>query len=201
MDSFSGKLPDIAVVRDRCRSLAMLDAILSPDWEGRYYSFDSRWGEGEEVASMRDGCGSDWFMVFTSTGVYARGFDRAVPNSPDLLNQVPDIFRAYVEEPSFTDYDGSPIVTICFWREVSDSAWRIAMTQEGGEDLFALLAEGTAEAYREWAEEYYEIELDLKVVQHIFSLHPITREVALSLNPEVDLALLAQDIAEIGYPE
>jgi hypothetical protein len=32
------RLPDIPVVRDRSRSLAMLDAILSPVWEYRYYS-------------------------------------------------------------------------------------------------------------------------------------------------------------------
>ncbi|WP_328884814.1 hypothetical protein [Streptomyces sp. NBC_00316] len=31
------QLPTIANLRDLCRSLAMLDAILSPDWESRYY--------------------------------------------------------------------------------------------------------------------------------------------------------------------
>ncbi|MGW4895655.1 hypothetical protein ACWEQL_25835 [Kitasatospora sp. NPDC004240] len=45
------RLPDIATLRDRCRALAVLDAVLSPDWEGRYHTFDSRWGEGEEMAS------------------------------------------------------------------------------------------------------------------------------------------------------
>lgn len=31
------QLPTIADLRELCRSLAMLDAILSPDWESRYY--------------------------------------------------------------------------------------------------------------------------------------------------------------------
>jgi len=29
----------------------MLDAILSPEWEFRYYSFNSKWAEGEMMAS------------------------------------------------------------------------------------------------------------------------------------------------------
>lgn len=48
------QLPTVADLRDRCRSLAMLDAILSPDWESRYYSFNAGWADGEEMASMRN---------------------------------------------------------------------------------------------------------------------------------------------------
>ncbi len=35
----------------------MLDAIMSPDWELRYFSFDSRWSPTEEMVSMRNGSG------------------------------------------------------------------------------------------------------------------------------------------------
>jgi hypothetical protein len=54
------RLPDIPVVRDRSRSLAMLDAILSPEWEYRYYSFNAAWGPAQELASMRNGSGDDY---------------------------------------------------------------------------------------------------------------------------------------------
>ena len=37
-------MPDIPALRRLTQSLAVLDAILSPEWENRYYSFDSRWG-------------------------------------------------------------------------------------------------------------------------------------------------------------
>jgi hypothetical protein len=50
-------LPDISTLRRLTRSLAMLDAIMSPEWESRYYSFDSHWGPGELMASMRNGQG------------------------------------------------------------------------------------------------------------------------------------------------
>ncbi|MFJ9743779.1 hypothetical protein ACIRS4_37680, partial [Streptomyces sp. NPDC101166] len=97
------RLPEIQVLRDRCRAMAMLDAILSPEWESRYYSFDSTWGEGEEVASMRNGSGDDWFIVFSGAGVYGRGFDHEAPNAPDVLQAVPSVFEIYVTEPAFAD--------------------------------------------------------------------------------------------------
>ncbi len=34
-------LPNVDDLRQLLQSLAMLDAILSPDWDGRYYSFKS----------------------------------------------------------------------------------------------------------------------------------------------------------------
>jgi hypothetical protein len=46
-------LPNAAGLRDLLRSMAMLDAILCPDWDGRYYSFDSRWAKGEQIDAIR----------------------------------------------------------------------------------------------------------------------------------------------------
>ena len=53
-------LPDIPTVRRRSQALAILDAILCPEWAYRYFSFDSRWGPGEEMASMRNGSGDEY---------------------------------------------------------------------------------------------------------------------------------------------
>jgi hypothetical protein len=66
------RLPDIPVVRDRSRSLAMLDAILSPQWEYRYYSFNGSWGPAQELASMRNGSGDDYAVVFSPAGAWVR---------------------------------------------------------------------------------------------------------------------------------
>jgi hypothetical protein len=40
-------------LKSLCQSLAMLDAIMSPDWEYRHYSFDSKWDLNEMMASMK----------------------------------------------------------------------------------------------------------------------------------------------------
>lgn len=34
-------LPDIATLRQRAKALAMLDAIVSPEWEYRYFSYNA----------------------------------------------------------------------------------------------------------------------------------------------------------------
>ena len=52
-------LPDIPVLRDLCRSMAVLEAIMSPEWSSRYHSFDAGWSPGEEMASMRNGSGDE----------------------------------------------------------------------------------------------------------------------------------------------
>ncbi|MFF7454737.1 hypothetical protein [Kitasatospora sp. NPDC008115] len=199
------RLPDTAALRDRLRGVAMLEAILGPAWGDRYYSFNSRWSEGEEMASMRNGEGDDWFMVLSPAGVYARGFDHTAPNAgARLLAEVPEAFRSHVQEPAFGEEDGVPLATVCFWREAGDTAWRApSASPTGGVELFGLLgAEDLTEAYREWAEEYYELEdgLDAAAIAHVLALRPLTGAVVSALNPDVEPADLADDIAEIGYP-
>jgi hypothetical protein len=76
------RLPDIPVVRDRSRALAMLDAILSPEWEYRYYSFVAAWGPAQELASMRNGSGDDYAIVFSPAGAWIRVFAHESPMSP-----------------------------------------------------------------------------------------------------------------------
>lgn len=75
-------LPDIEDLRKLTQSLAMLDAIMSPEWEYRYYSFNSKWGEGEMMASMRNGSGDEYFILFDSHGAILKGFDRESAMSP-----------------------------------------------------------------------------------------------------------------------
>jgi hypothetical protein len=66
--------------------------------------------------------------------------------------------------------------------------------------LFEVLLDGRPEAYQEFAEEYYEVAVDLEAVRHVYALRPLTRHVVSLLNPELDLPDLAEDLAAIGYP-
>lgn len=213
------QLPHISIVRDRSRAMAMLDAIMSPDWESRYYSFNCRWSRTEEMASMRDGSGNEYSIVFSSAGAYARGFDHESPMSPyridppepwpGLFDSMPEAFRPYVTEPSFSDQAATPLATVCFWREYGDDEWRTGAIQSlpkgikddgSAEWLFDVLLDGRPEAYQEFAEEYYEVAADLEAVRSIYALRPLTRSIVSALNSEADLAGLEEDLAEIGYP-
>mgnify|MGYP006951091461 FL=1 len=212
------QLPAIAVLREHCRSLAMVEACLSPEWADRYHSFDDHWSEGESMASMRNGSGDEYSIVFSAVGAYVRGFDHESPMSPyaedegrpwpGVLDQVPDVFQPCVEEPAFSD-GGMPRVTACIWREAGDDSWRTGAIDfpyrqmddsDGADYLFQLLVDRSPEAFQQWAEDYYEVPVDLEAVRHVLASRPLTEAVVRSLNAEVALRDLAEDIAEIGYP-
>nr|BFE58628.1 hypothetical protein GCM10020063_031540 [Dactylosporangium thailandense] len=209
-------LPDIPALRDRCRALAMLEAILSPDWESRYYSFNAHWGPGEQMASMRDGSGAAWSIVFSPAGAFLRGFDHEskmtpVANGgalwPGLVDTVPAVFADCVAEPAFS-FEGVLEATVCLWRQAGDDRWHAGeLDFPGGDDpdgaggLFEVLVDGTAAAYRRFAEDYYGTAVDPGVVGEVFALRPLTDELVRRLNPDLELADLEDDVAEIGYPQ
>lgn len=212
------RLPDIPALRDHCRALAMLEAILSPSWESRCYAFAAHWSDTEEMASMSDGCGDEYSIVFSPDGAYVRGFaheSRMSPYAgdgpwPGVLDDVPEVFRPCVEEPAFTDEDGMPVVTACLWRQPSDTAWRTGTSidfpdspdddPDGAAHLFPLLLDRTPDAYRAFAEDYYDLPLTPAAVHHVLSLHPLTPWSVTALNPYRDLPDLTPDITAIGYP-
>lgn len=186
------RLPDVEVVRDRCRAMAALDAVMSPDWEFRYFSFDSVWSPSRQMASMRNGAGDEYSIVFTADGVWACGFDhesqlspyRSDPPTrwPGLLDGLPDVFRAQAEEPAFCDPLGPLRATVSFWRERQASGWECGSPlpsprkdDDGGAGwLFDVLLEG-AEGYRAFAQDNYDVEADAEAVRHFYALQPVTQ--------------------------
>ncbi|SFY48806.1 hypothetical protein STEPF1_02032 [Streptomyces sp. F-1] len=211
------RLPEPAALHDHCRALAMLEAVLESERTYRHHLFDARWSQAQAMASMSNGSGDEYAIVFSSAGVYVRGFAHESPMSPyavdgpwpGVLDDVPAVFRAHVEEPAFSDEDGMPVVTACIWREAGDDRWQAGTIDfpeettgdpDGAAFLFGLLADRSPEAFQRWAEDYHEVPVDLEAVRHVLSSRPLTEAVVRALNPEASLAALAQDIAEIGYP-
>ena len=72
--------------------------------------------------------------------------------------------------------------------------------RDGADWLFELVADGRPEAYLTFAEEYYEVALDLDAIRHVYALMPLTEYVVTSLNRQRRLRDLSEGIAEIGYP-
>src|SRR5919198_763652 len=133
-------LPDIEPLKRLTQSLAMLDAIMSPEWEYRYYSFNSKWDEGEMMASMRDGVGDDYFILFGHRGAIIKGFEHESPMSPYLresgepwpgvLDDVPSEFQDFLTEPAFSIRD----TTFCIWRRHTDPSWQVGEIDYPEED-------------------------------------------------------------------
>lgn len=190
----------------------MLDAILSPEWNSRFDSFNHRWDEHSVLASMRNGSGDHFFVLFNTFGAIIKGFAHESLMSPyqvqpphtwpGVLDDVPTEFAGFLSEPAFSIED----TTFCLWRTFSDSSWHRgdiefpdSQNLDGSRELL-LMFDGKARTYRDWAEDYYEQPVDLEVVSLVYGHHPLSGDIVRELNPELTLDDLTKDAQEIGYP-
>ncbi|MGO4263252.1 hypothetical protein [Lysobacter sp. TAB13] len=202
-------LPDIESLRRRTQALAMLDALLSPEWEDRYYSYNAAWFEGQEMASMRNGHGDEWFLLFDEAGAALKGYAHEYSpfNGPALYQairaQVPAAFRNFLDEPAFDMEHAS----FCYWRGRQDLAWSkvshpslaLANGDDGSGVFLALLVE-PASAYCDYALGYFEQEISNDSVQSLYDHTPLTPELVRSIDPDADLSQVRAAADEIGYP-
>jgi hypothetical protein len=202
-------LPGLTEIRRRTQSLAMLDAIVSPEWEFRYYSFDAHWGAGEEMASMRNGCGDDWFLLMDRAGAALKGLAHESELAGDatlaaeVQRQVPPAFASFLGEPAF----GMEWLSFCYWRAADDAAWhkvvhpdpRLATADDESAYFLALLVEPPS-SYQEFASEYFEVDLPLAAIEAVYAHTPLTPGLVRSLNEELPMSQAREFASEIGYP-
>ena len=187
-------LPDIDRVRHTARALALADAILSPEWEFRRYSFDSAWHPalGLTMASMRDGSGSEYFLLFENGAAVGKVFDRDAPRAAaDLVQAVPDIFAAFKREPAFS----LDAATQFFWRQAHDAQWHCAPGHATSR-LLEPLASGL-DGYHPWAEDYYERTIDRAALAAVFASLRVTPDTLRRLDPSRSLDDLKNDLDTI----
>jgi hypothetical protein len=207
------RLPDITGLRRRAQSLAALDAIMSPDWRYRYYSFNSKWDANEMMASRKNGSGDELYVLFTRFGAILKGFDHESLMSPWarddrslwplIFDGVPAVFEQFLQEPSFDISD----TTFCVWRQNGDSSWQLSNIEypdadesaDGSEEQLSLFV-GGPELYLEFAKEYFEKRIPLEIVSQIYKHEPITELAVRQLNPEADPQAVYAELLEIEYP-
>ncbi len=206
-------LPDVVGLRRTLQSMAMLDAMLCPEWQYRYYSFNAGWADGEQLGSMRNGSGDNFFAHFGPVGCWLKGFAPEAAMTPyrlspkqvwrGVLDSVPREFAACMHQPAFSVEDA----TFCIWRRFTDAGWQLGQiafpSGEADPDGSAYLLsslDGQPETYRAWALEYYERELPFVAVDHVYQHRPLTPQVVAMLNRELSLDQLLADMNEIGYP-
>lgn len=149
------QLPDIETLRRLCRSLATLDAIISEDWESRYYSYNRFWHKDrqEEFFQMRDGSGDEFQIMFSPAGcvinglanesvmnkwiekeVEAKSFKeklsgmfggRKTVSEQVIWKGVVDSVPAEFQEFIFGEPVKSIGTTFCIWRKTGDTQWHI----------------------------------------------------------------------------
>lgn len=201
-------LPSPVDLERRCVALAMLDAILSPEWQYRYHSFNRAWDEatGARMASMRDGCGDEYFVLFFGDGLVAvKGLahESAVRTAggsvPGVLDGIPPKFAPFTNEPAFSMESTSFALWFdgqwCQSATVTDAIRRL----DGSTELLGLLCSGP-DAYAAWASGYFEVAVDIDIVARFFRLEPLTPALIHALRRDVVWGDLSQDLAAIGYP-
>jgi hypothetical protein len=206
-------LPETRTLEKIAQSLAMLDAIMSPEWDYRYFSFNAKWDPvvGERMASMRNGSGDEYLLLFAAGGAILKGFDHESPMStwsrtpksvwPGVIDHVPKEFATFLSEPAFNLED----TTFCIWRRSSDSAWHCGPVSfpegddpDGSEGLLWTL-DGNPTVYAEFARDYFEKTPDVDAIISIFKHHPLTPELVAGLNSEKTFEESLRDAEEIAY--
>lgn len=205
-------LPDPNGFRRVTKALAMLDAIVEPEWEYRYHSFNARWdtAKNEMLASMRDGSGDSWFAVLSGAGVALHGLAHESPTfesgrpKPWVFRELPKVFHPNLLHEAAADTANS---TFCIWRLPDDTVWRTGARRpdedagdDGAEELIRIL-DGDPRRYVELAREVYEFDVSPGDVRSVYDHAPLTPELVSALNPDADPAKVRADALEIGYPD
>jgi hypothetical protein len=66
--------------------------------------------------------------------------------------------------------------------------------------LAASRSDQSPAAHVRLAEDYYEISVDTHAAAHIYTQRPLSEDVVRVLNPDLSIADLAYDLANIAYP-
>ncbi len=96
--------------------------------------------------------------------------------------------------------------SFCICHRATDSSWQVGNINkkgkfhtDGSEKLLSIF-EDTPANYKNWAEEYYEMELPETEILTVFEHQPLTDKLVQAINPDNSLEDLEEDITEIGYP-
>ncbi|MES2789695.1 MAG: hypothetical protein V4719_08745 [Planctomycetota bacterium] len=208
-------LPDVTRLRAAFRSMAMLDAIIMPEWQFRYYSFESEFSPDGNISigAMRNGSGDDLHAIFGQSGCLIRGFAHEHAMSP-YAETPPKVFPGVLDDiPSeFAEClaaihsDWWQDITFCIWRRHADLTWSHGSIQfpelrdpDGSEFLLSAY-DGRPETYHIWANEYYQHRnFSLAAVRSVFDHRPLTEDLIRELNPDRSLAELTDEVLQIGY--
>ncbi|WP_267402114.1 MULTISPECIES: hypothetical protein [unclassified Chryseobacterium] len=198
-------LPSSQQLKNICKAISVLDAILSQEWEYRYYSYNNKWSDHEEFFEMRDGSGGQMLILFTHNGCVINGFahEYSQPNKQKLTANLPQVFHEFI----FGEPVNSIGTTFCLWT-THENHWQtgeIENNEDHSEEMLNIF-DGNPKTYIDWATEYFEDSykesgIPLETVTKIYNGEIVTKEMVLNLVDELeDWEQLENDLQEIGYP-
>jgi len=196
-----------------CKAISLLDAIFYPEWDGRYYSYNSKWFENEEFFEIRNGCGDHIMILFIKDNCVINGFvnefyygDKTKEN---LTKGMPEIYNEFI----FGEPVSSMGTSFCLWTN-GEGVWqtgKIGANEDGSEE-FLNIFDGNPQTYIDWAVDYFEIGSENeedeglvktrinKTVSEIYEGKKLTKEMVLLLDKNFDdWKRLEEDLMDIAY--
>lgn len=198
-------LPNREKLQAVCKAISVVDAILSQEWEYRYFSYNNKWAAGEEFFEMRDGEGSRMLVLFHKEGCVINGFDAEVKkrNKTELTQGLPTIYHPFIFGEPVKSYG----TTFCLWTNQKEE-WEVGKikdAEDNSEDFLAFFEEDPT-TYVEWATDYFEGSyvksgIPIATVTKIYQGQVLTKKMVLTIVDELeDWKQLETDLKEIGYP-
>jgi len=179
-----------------CKGLAALDAIVCEDRESRAYSFDAAWSVKKKLrlASMRNGSGDDWFLVFATGGAFFKSFWHEYPRGKpeEIYEGLGASLEPQLREPAFS------MDAVTFGGFFDGAKWTLRGNPKPLAGELPLL-DADAAAYCAYARAVFEVDLPEAVVAHVLAGKSLDTKLVARLSDQRTLAELKADLAEIGY--
>jgi len=198
-------LPGRKNLQTICKAISVLDAILSPEWEYRYFSYNSKWAKDEEFFELRDGEGSHMLVLFHKKGCVINGFDPDFQgrDKNKLTKGLPEVYKEFI----FGEPVKSIGTTFCIWTNESEE-WQVGEINnyDDNSEEFLSFFEDDPQTYIDWATDYFEglykkSGIDENTVEKIYNGETLTKEMVLTIVDKLeDWKQLEADLKEINYP-
>lgn len=185
------------------RAMAVLDIIMVPEEDswlrlvGRYNSLGYR---------LDNGSGDELDILFEENGIFIKGFDHEDELNQFAADKWDETFfkETYAGIPQnfldiYKDKDRLHSMTFCMWYDFNARCWKQNVTEgmDGGMDyLLSFICESAGE-WEEWGKDYYNEEINCKVVEKVYAGQVLTAEDICMLLPGRNAENALEEIAAL----
>lgn len=210
----ASRLPDPTQLERVSLALAALDLVLLSDPYDRMFSYEPNWRGDTNLASMNNGAGGEYRIIFDTFGTLVMAFDHESPLSPwntpnkelveGLVDGIPKELTPLVTDPAFAAQESPAAeVTFCAWAKTDAvDGWITGPLEDDGGAawLLEVVMGDAASLYTSFLNEVREPALMPEQLAPFFALEPISHALLEELGSELATKEVLAGLATLGYP-
>ena len=187
------------------KAQAIWDIIMNSE-EDSWLRLVQRYTSDTPAYCVSDGSGHEMDIFFEENGVFIKGFDHQNELNQYAKEDWDDEFfkETYEGIPSnfldiYEDEDSLMEMTFCMWYDNQTGKWNQTIVEgdDGGKDFILSYICSNADQWIEWAEDYYEMDIDKSIVEKVYQKKPLTAEDIHKLDPERNAQEALDEIAKL----